>query len=116
MGQLSRDRPETGPALRRDGKQLQHPGGRAAAGDPDAQRDCIDPANHIDAVLALDLKTGAIKWATAALPFDAWTVACIFGGGPNCPEPAGPDYDFGQAPQLYTAMIGGKRTELLGAG
>ena len=88
----------------------------AAGGDPDAQRDCIDPANHIDAVLALDLKTGAIKWATAALPFDAWTVACIFGGGPNCPEPAGPDYDFGQAPQLYTAMIGGKRTELLGAG
>ncbi len=36
-------------------------------------------------------------------PYDAWTVDCIpfFGDGDLCPEPAGPDFDFGQAPALY---------------
>ena len=35
---------------------------------------------------------------TRALGFDAWTVDCIpfIGEGTNCPEPAGPDFDFGQ--------------------
>ncbi len=89
-----------------------------ADGDPDAQRACIDPRNHIDSIVALDLKTGAIRWATAALPFDAWTVACIFGGGSNCPEPAGPDYDFGQAPALFTVKPSGNGAprDLVGAG
>ncbi|HEX4931418.1 MAG TPA: PQQ-binding-like beta-propeller repeat protein [Gaiellaceae bacterium] len=92
----------------------------AAAGeDPEAQRACIAPNNFIDSILALDLRTGAIRWATAALPFDAWTVQCIFGSNPeNCPEPAGPDYDFGQAPALFTVKPSGngKPRDLVGAG
>ena len=61
-----------------------------AGNDPVAQRACFAPGNYIDSILALDLKTGAIRWATAALPFDAWTDECIFGFNPqNCPEPAG---------------------------
>ena len=38
--------------------------------------------------MALDLKTGAVRWATEALPYDAWTVACIpfLGDGSNCPD------------------------------
>jgi polyvinyl alcohol dehydrogenase (cytochrome) len=76
---------------------------------------CNDPANHFDAIVAMDLKTGAIKWATSVLPFDAWTTACIF---PPfvCDQPAGPDWDFGQGPALYTTNVKGKKTELLGAG
>lgn len=76
---------------------------------------CNDPDNHFDAIVALDLKTGTIKWATSVLPFDAWTTACIF---PPfvCDQPAGPDWDFGQGPALYTTNVNGKKTELLGAG
>ena len=47
----------------------------------------------------------------AALPFDAWTVQCIFGANPdNCPEPAGPDYDFGQMPALFTVKANRQAT------
>ena len=76
---------------------------------------CNDPGNHFDAIVAMDLKTGAIKWATSVLPFDAWTTACIF---PPfvCDQPAGPDWDFGQGPALYTTNVKGKKMELLGAG
>jgi polyvinyl alcohol dehydrogenase (cytochrome) len=86
----------------------------AAGGDPAAEHACLPADNHFDSILSLDMRTGAIKWATSALPFDAWTVACIFDENhPNCPQPAGPDYDFGQAPALFKATNG---TELLGAG
>ena len=89
----------------------------AAAGNPDAEAACIDPANLMDAVVALNLDTGRINWVTKALPFDAWTVQCLFGSNPdNCPEPAGPDYDFGQAPALYTAKVDGRPRQLLGTG
>lgn len=74
-----------------------------AGSDEDAQFDCLDPGNLFDAVVSMDAKTGAIQWATPVIPFDAWTVACLFGppGTPGCPDPAGPDFDFGQAPILY---------------
>lgn len=88
----------------------------AARDDTDAVRACISPDNHFDSILALDLNTGAIKWATAALPFDAWTVACLF-GSPTCPQPAGPDYDFGQGPMLFTVKgSNGMPRDLVGAG
>ena len=84
-------------------------------GDPDAVAACISPDNHFDSVMALDLATGEIKWATRALPFDAWTVACLF-GGENCTSPSGPDLDFGEGPALFTVHDGGQPRELLGAG
>jgi polyvinyl alcohol dehydrogenase (cytochrome) len=86
-----------------------------AAGSPEATRACIAPDDHFDSVLAVDLKTGAVRWATKMLPYDAWTVDCIpgFGNLAECPNPAGPDYDFGQGPSLYKTRNG---RELLGAG
>ncbi len=73
--------------------------------------------NHFDSILALNLKTGAIKWATSAIAYDAFTVGCSFPGGANCPSPAGPDYDFGQGPALFTAKgPKGKPRQLLGQG
>jgi polyvinyl alcohol dehydrogenase (cytochrome) len=71
--------------------------------------------NLFDAIVSLDLNTGAIKWARSVIPFDAWTVACFF-DGPNCPENAGPDYDFGQGAALFTVGTGANKRELLGAG
>jgi polyvinyl alcohol dehydrogenase (cytochrome) len=32
------------------------------------------------------------------------------------PDPKDPDYDFGQAPALYTTRVNGKPTQLVGAG
>lgn len=78
-----------------------------AAGDnADLVRACIDPANYFDAIMALDMKTGAVRWATKALPADTWTAACIgFGDPAFCPSPTGPDYDFGQAPALFSVKV-----------
>ena len=77
-----------------------------AAGNPNAV--CTSPDDHFDAALALDLNTGAIKWATGVMAFDAWTVACIRSlTATNCPEPSGPDFDLGgSGPNLLANMVG----------
>jgi polyvinyl alcohol dehydrogenase (cytochrome) len=82
----------------------------AAAGDPGKQGACLSRDDLFDAVVALDLKSGAVRWAHISLPYDAWTVDCIpfVGSGSNCPMPAGPDYDFGQAPALFSVPQAGK--------
>lgn len=92
----------------------------ARGGTADQVRACIlatedATKNYVDAFVAMDLTTGAVKWAKSAQPFDAWTVACFF-GGPNCPPNAGPDYDFGQGPALFGVGSGNTKRELLGAG
>ena len=93
-----------------------------AGGNAQQIHDCVmsvdgSAENYFDAVMALDLDTGAIKWVNTVIPFDAWTVGCIFEPNVNCPDPAGPDYDFGQGPALFTltSKRSGKR-QLLGAG
>jgi len=92
----------------------------AAATDPAATQACISPNDHFDSVMALDLTTGAVKWASVAIPSDSFNASCIFPGNPNnnCPLPGGPDYDFGQGPMLFTVHPkgSGKPVDLLGAG
>ncbi len=76
---------------------------------------CTDPTDYFDSIAALDLTTGAVKWAGRAMFYDAWNVACLYNaaGVGNCPNPAGPDYDFGgSGPNLLTA--GGR--QLVGVG
>jgi polyvinyl alcohol dehydrogenase (cytochrome) len=91
-----------------------------AGATTDADRAACLPADDMfDAIVALDMNTGAVKWATKALPVDAWNVGC---GIPVpgfddpipgiCPDNHGPDYDFAQAPMLWKA--GGR--EFVGAG
>lgn len=95
---------------------------------PSAVQDCINggasPAacvaadNFADSVLALNLTTGLINWASRTLAYDVWSVACglsvpgVFTIPPNpgnCPVPTGPSHGFTQGPML----IGGG---LVGAG
>ncbi len=72
--------------------------------------------NYVDAVLALDMDSGAIVWSRKFQGYDAWTVGCIpppFSiPGAFCPTPTGPDYDFGQGPML----IHTRRGDILAAG
>ena len=54
------------------------------------------PATELsDAVLALELETGAIAWRYQATAGDAFNMACGRRAGPNCPKEDGPDFDFG---------------------
>jgi polyvinyl alcohol dehydrogenase (cytochrome) len=54
-----------------------------------------------DAVEAMDLKTGKIRWAHQMTDKDNFLVGCPpQRPGPNCPTPNGPDFDFGSSPIL----------------
>jgi len=65
-----------------------------------------NPATELsDALVALDLKTGEIKWHNQVTKGDAWNVACYVRTG-NCPENEGPDFDFGAAPILAKGKDG----------
>jgi polyvinyl alcohol dehydrogenase (cytochrome) len=77
---------------------------------------CTPASVHFDSVLALDSSTGAIKWSQRLWDYDAWNVACIFGYFSQCPDPYGPDFDFGQGASLFTVHANGKPVDLVGAG
>jgi polyvinyl alcohol dehydrogenase (cytochrome) len=70
---------------------------------------CTAPDDFFDTALALDLKTGQVKWSKKLQGVDTWTVACITAAGPNpnCPVPSSPDFDFGgSGPNLVGNIVG----------
>ena len=70
---------------------------------------CTAPDDFFDAALALDLKTGQVKWSKKLQGSDTWTVACITSSGtnPNCPVPSSPDFDLGgSGPNLVGNIVG----------
>ena len=79
-----------------------------AAGNDQAALAACEPqgnGNYVDAIMSLDLTTGAIKWTNKVQGYDAWTTACL--GFPTaCPTPAGPDFDFGQGAMLVPTKNG----------
>jgi polyvinyl alcohol dehydrogenase (cytochrome) len=58
-----------------------------------------------DAVVAMDLDTGRIRWVRQTTPGDVYLSGCR-PGNPNCPEANGPDLDFGSPPMLATGAGG----------
>ncbi len=58
-----------------------------------------------DAVMALALDTGAVQWVSQVTPGDAFLVGCK-PGNDNCPDDAGPDFDFGNSPILRRLASG----------
>jgi polyvinyl alcohol dehydrogenase (cytochrome) len=66
-----------------------------------------------DAIMAMSLETGAIQWVNQVTTGDAWNASCGRGGGANCPENPGPDFDFG-APPILTVGQDGKDIILAG--
>ena len=56
-----------------------------------------------DAVIALDLETGSIRWTRQVTAGDVYLTGCR-GGNPNCPERNGPDHDFGSPPVLVRRL------------
>ena len=58
-----------------------------------------------DAIMALDIKTGRIAWSQQTTPKDVYNSSCGAKGA-NCPEEAGPDYDFGSSAILVKTAAG----------
>jgi polyvinyl alcohol dehydrogenase (cytochrome) len=105
-------------------------------GNQKIEADCLSPRNYADSILALDMNTGAVKWATRLMnwnqPYvagsDDWNTDCIpgFGSGQNCPpplpstqnqvQPTGPDFDFGSAPNEITYQTSNGPKTIIGAG
>ncbi len=89
-----------------------------AGTSPAMQLGCLDPTDYLDSVLALDLQTGKIKWAHQLEGADTWLASCVLSapGGTPCPQPAGPDYDFGSGANMIRTEMAGKSVEAIGAG
>jgi len=99
------------------------------AGVPVWNTPTIDPGRHVvyvgtgdastypapatsDAILALDMKTGRIRWSRQIYPHDAFIVGCGGDGHTeNCPKVVGPDWDIPMSPMLKT--LGAGRSLLL---
>ena len=107
-----------------DGTQLWAPSGGAIWSAPtiDAKRNAIyvavgntysgAPQKTTDAILALDLKSGALRWAQQMTPGERDVFGCV-PGDVNCGEKPGPDFDFGASPVL-AARPGGRDIILAG--
>jgi polyvinyl alcohol dehydrogenase (cytochrome) len=85
------------------------------------------PAPTTNAVVALDLATGKLRWARQLTRNDNWVIGCAApevspcppgdtcnaGGVANCPATVGPDADFGNSPILRT-LADGRQLLLIG--
>ena len=103
-------------AKNKDGVQMWGPAGAGiwAAPTVDAKRNMIyvatgngyadPPQKMANAVVALDITTGAVKWVNQTTPNDSWTMGCQAKNpdNPACPETLGPDHDFSASPTLAT--------------
>jgi len=64
-----------------------------------------DPGGPLtDAVVAMDMESGKVKWAYQGTPNDNWLGGCPAKteGGSGCPAVMGPDHDFSASPMLAT--------------
>ena len=74
------------------------------------------PAKESDAVIALAMSNGKVKWLKQTLAGDAYTIACADPSPQSqvaCPKSNGPDLDYGSSPVLVT-LKSGKRLLLAG--
>jgi polyvinyl alcohol dehydrogenase (cytochrome) len=63
------------------------------------------PQKMTDAVIALDMNSGVVKWVRQATAGDSWVGGCPQkndGNNPACPEALGPDFDFSAPPTMVT--------------
>jgi polyvinyl alcohol dehydrogenase (cytochrome) len=70
------------------------------------------PQPTTDAVIAIDMATGAHRWVNQLTPGDQWAGGCGPSNpdNPACPDTLGPDHDFSSAPALVDI---GERTLLV---
>ena len=59
-----------------------------------------------DSIIAVDMDSGEMVWKFQATRDDAWNMSCGSPAATNCPDPQGPDLDFGMSPILATTPEG----------
>ncbi|RZB53715.1 Polyvinylalcohol dehydrogenase, partial [Glycine soja] len=82
--------------------------------EPTQPDECIEPENHSNSILALDLDSGKIIWYCQLGGYDVWTLDCNNASTPNCP-PRGlrQDADFGEAPMMLTTYINQTKKDIV---
>ncbi|MGI1679269.1 MAG: PQQ-binding-like beta-propeller repeat protein [Cellvibrionaceae bacterium] len=118
------DKEPTKTKINKDGNQMFGPAGGAIWSSPtiDVQRGLLYVAtgdsytdvveDGSDAIVAMELKTGNIRWKNQVTSRDNFVLGCGRGRSHgNCPEELGPDYDFGSSPILFE--LPNKKTVLL---
>jgi polyvinyl alcohol dehydrogenase (cytochrome) len=104
----------------KDGVTLYGPAGAGiwAAPTVDAKRKAVyvatgnsyadPPVETSNAVVAMDMETGAIRWVAQPLKGDVWVGGCPANvkDNPNCPANPGPDLDFSASPALAKGTKG----------
>jgi polyvinyl alcohol dehydrogenase (cytochrome) len=121
------DEPLKPSRLNSAGAQMQGPAGAAIWASPtiDAKRGVVYvatgdsytdvPTTGADAIIAIDLMTGKVRWKTQVTPADNYIVNCDnpATASANCPKPKGEDFDFGAPPMLRT-LAGGRQVVVAG--
>ena len=67
------------------------------------------PAPESDAIMALAMSNGKVRWIRQTLAGDAYTIACADPSAQSqvaCPKSNGPDLDFGSSPVLVSQADG----------
>jgi polyvinyl alcohol dehydrogenase (cytochrome) len=101
--------PKRGTLFIGTGNNYTAPADVEACQDATPTANCAAADDFFDTALALDLKSGQVKWAKRLQGFDTWTVACLTPTGPkaNCPVPTSPDFDLGgSGPNLVGNIVG----------
>jgi polyvinyl alcohol dehydrogenase (cytochrome) len=101
------------------GTQLQGPAGAAIWSAPtvDEKRGLVYvvtgdsytdlPTKGADAAMAIEMQSGKVRWSHQVTENDNYVVACKSTNlSTNCPQPEGPDYDFGASPILFNLKSG----------
>ncbi|KAM5581447.1 hypothetical protein ABKV19_010592 [Rosa sericea] len=79
---------------------------------PSHSDSCIEPDNHGNSILALDMESGEIKWYHQLGGYDVWFLQCVFNTS-TCPPGPNVDADFGEAPMMLSAQVNGSMLDLV---
>ncbi|RDX60267.1 Polyvinylalcohol dehydrogenase, partial [Mucuna pruriens] len=77
-------------------------------GEPTQPDECVEPDNHSNSILALDLDSGKIRWYHLFGGYDVSIIECSDSSNPSpdCPPQADqPDVDFGESPIMLTIYV-----------
>ena len=86
---------------------------------------CQSSQNYVDAVVAMDMYTGKVKWGRRLVTWpqdasqngsDMFNLSCVQADQTGCPTPEGPDFDFGSSPNEITYATSGGSVTILGIG
>ncbi|XP_059278301.1 uncharacterized protein LOC132032655 [Lycium ferocissimum] len=74
---------------------------------------CFGEDVHFDSILALDVDSGEIAWATQLGGYDVFYFTCLIPNNPDCPTGPNLDADFGEAPMLLTIFSNGRLRDVV---